>query len=142
METAGDAQLEARARGCDLRFRADGGFLAPARAELLHRAFENVIRNAVKYTADGTCVEVDALCSGEHLYVTVADRGPGVPVSELAQIFEPFFRSGQAPRAPGFGLGLAIAQRAIACHGGSIKASNRAGGGLVVDIALPRESAR
>lgn len=134
---ASDARFEAQARGCDLLLRTDGQCIAAGGVELLHRAFENVIRNAVKYTAAGTCVEIDAIRCDGYLYVTVADRGSGVAMDELARIFEPFFRAGATPPAPGFGLGLAIARRAIDSHGGSIKATNRAGGGLVVDMKLP-----
>jgi len=136
---ARDARFEAQARGCDLAFHAEGGGLRSAHAELLHRAFENVVRNAVKYTAAGTCVEIAVACVDAQLRATIADRGPGVADAELARIFEPFYRASQPelPRAPGFGVGLAIARRAIEYHGGSIAAANRVGGGLVVSIALP-----
>lgn len=136
---ARDALFEAQARGCDLVFDAAGDCIGAVHAELLHRAFENVIRNAVKYTASGTCVEILAVCADARLKVTVADRGPGVAADELVRIFEPFYRVAQAdlPRAAGFGVGLAIARRAVEYHGGSIVAANRAGGGLVVAIELP-----
>lgn len=135
---ARDAQFEAQARGCDVVLDAEGFCSMPAHAEWLHRAFENVVRNAVKYTAPDSCVEIVAECDSTYLHVTIADRGPGVAEAELARIFEPFYRAAQpAAPMPGFGVGLAITRRAIEYHGGSIAAVNRAGGGLCVEIVLP-----
>jgi signal transduction histidine kinase len=134
-----DALFEATARGCDLVFDAEDGCIGAVHVELLHRALENVVRNAVKYTASGTCVEIAAVCIDARWRVTVVDRGPGVAPDELVRIFAPFYRASPAdqPRAPGFGVGLAIARRAVEYHGGSIAAANRPGGGLVVRIELP-----
>ena len=73
----------------------------------------------------------------DHFVVSVADRGPGVPEDELGRIFEPFYRSAAAQPAAGFGLGLAIARRAVEAHGGTVRARNRDGGGLSVEISLP-----
>jgi signal transduction histidine kinase len=70
----------------------------------------------------------------------VLDEGPGVAESELSGIFEPFFRGSGAQSTDGHGLGLAIAQRVVQAHGGSIKASNRPVGGLCVEISLPLDS--
>jgi len=136
---ADDARFEAEAHGRQVRFFGVGEALVKVRAELLHRAFENVIRNAVKYTGEGTAVEVrvERRTAPDRLIVTVDDRGPGVPESDLEAVFEPFFRSGSGAKTAGFGLGLAIARRAIEAHGGSIRALNRPGGGLQVEIVLP-----
>ena len=134
---ADDAQFEAQAAGCDLHFDGSGEAWTWAQASLVQRAYENVIRNAVKYTAPGTAVDVSLRVANGALDVSVADHGPGVPEDELAHIFEPFHRAGNGHPAPGFGLGLAIAQRALAAHGGSIGARLRPGGGLVVDLHLP-----
>lgn len=106
----------------------------------LYSAFENVIRNALAYTADGSTVSVrlrrDA---GVHALVSVRDHGPGVPQAELTRIFEPFYRTDAARTrsSGGTGLGLAIARRAIERHGGRIGAYNADGGGLEVRIRLP-----
>lgn len=137
---AADARFEAEAAGRGLQLEvAPGEFQIEGRAELLHRAFENVIRNAVRHTAPGTVVEV-ALDRepGAGLLVTVADRGPGVAPADLETIFEPFHRGSGSAVPTGFGLGLAIARRAIEGHGGRIEAHNREGGGLCMEIRLPR----
>lgn len=134
---ADDARFEARAQGRELRFEGVGEAEMNGRGELVQRAFENVIRNGVKYTGEGTTVEVRAGVEGDNFVLRVADRGPGVPEADLDAIFEPFYRGLNGRAASGFGLGLAIAKRAVLAHGGRIAASNRAGGGLVVEISLP-----
>lgn len=134
---ADDARFEAQANGRDLSLTAAGEFVIDGRAEALHRAFENVLRNAIKFTPAGTVVEVKAeLPVPGRLRVSICDRGPGVLPSELEAIFEPFHR-GAGASGDGFGLGLAIARRAIAGHGGTIRASNSPLGGLCIDIELP-----
>jgi two-component system OmpR family sensor kinase len=138
-EIAQDASFEAEARGRRVEFRAAPGARVRGPADLLHRAVDNVVRNAVKFTAAGTAVDV-ALQAGpapRTALVSVGDRGPGVPADELERIFEPFYQSRAAAGSTGFGLGLAIARRAIAALGGTIRARNREGGGLRVDIELP-----
>lgn len=131
-----DACFEARAAGRDLALTARGEVLATVRAELLYRAFENVIRNAVKYTAAGTTVEVEAGADAAGGFrLTVSDRGPGVAGADLEAIFEPFYRAGKG--GVGFGLGLAIARGAVVAHGGGIVAQAREAGGLRVEIRLP-----
>ncbi|MGQ5523119.1 HAMP domain-containing sensor histidine kinase [Chitinimonas sp. PSY-7] len=134
---ADDAQFEARLAGRDVQLQASGEFVAEVGAELLHRAFENVIRNAVKYTAPGTTVEVTVRTDEQGLQVEVADRGPGVAEDDLVRIFEPFRRLAESQGVAGFGLGLAIARRAIESHGGEIIASPREGGGLCLRLCLP-----
>ena len=138
-DVADDARFEAEASGRQVRFSGEGEFVVKARAELLHRAFENVIRNAVKFTREGTVVEVVVAipAARDRMTVTVADGGPGVPESDLQTVFDPFFRSGTDAKTAGFGLGLAIARRAIEMHGGTIRAMNRDGGGLCVEVVLP-----
>ncbi|WP_210397182.1 ATP-binding protein [Motiliproteus sediminis] len=107
----------------------------------LGRALENVIRNALKYS-DGE-VEVRLSSNTSEAVIQVADQGPGIDESLLQQIFEPFVRADEARSrdAGGWGLGLAIAARALQQHGGRISAANRAEGGLLVTLALPLQSA-
>lgn len=106
--------------------------------ELLRRGLENVVRNAVRYTEADTAVEVDVRRDGKRVVIAVRDHGPGVPPGALTEIFRPFYRIGddRGRDTGGVGLGLAIADRAIRAHGGTIAAANADGGGLVVTIAL------
>lgn len=107
-------------------------------SELLRSAFENVIRNAVRYTAEGTAVEVSLNWRLDTAVFTARDHGPGVPSEELTHIFEPFYRVSEARErsSGGVGLGLSIADRTVKLHGGSIRAENT-GNGLLVTIELP-----
>jgi len=118
--------------------QADPGLEVGGDPELLRSAFENVIRNALRYAPPGSAVEVAAEAR-DGIEVTVRDRGPGVPDKDLKLIFEPFYRVDAArDRAGGGeGLGLAIASRALTVHGGGIEARNREGGGLEVAMRLP-----
>jgi two-component system, OmpR family, sensor kinase len=135
-----DARFEAESSGRTVNLEATGEVIVKARAELLRRAFENVVRNAVKYTAAGTAVEVRMRPRHERKSVTVSicDRGPGVPESDLEAVFKPFFRADRTDftDAGGYGLGLAIAKRAVEAHAGRIHAKNREGGGLCIEIEL------
>ncbi|HXP98314.1 MAG TPA: ATP-binding protein [Telmatospirillum sp.] len=134
-----DAAFEAEAAGRAVHFSDEGQFVSTVNGEVLCRAFENIIRNAVKFTAAGTAVDIHATPSpdGQWLHVSVEDHGPGVPADMLDRIFEPFLRVETVQPGPGFGLGLAIARRAILSHGGQIHAEAGSGGGLRVSISLP-----
>ena len=140
---AEDVAIEAEARSCAVTLHTDADLRVAGDPELLRSAFENVIRNAVRYGASGSAVEVKgvrgAASAGAQIEVTVRDYGPGVPEKDLKLIFEAFYRVDAArDRAGGGdGLGLAIAARAIAVHGGSIEAHNAEGGGLEVAMLLP-----
>lgn len=134
-----DARFEAGVGGRSVAFSGKVDAPMKGRPELLHSAVENVIRNAIKYSPPGAAVEIAmARPEGEpRVKVTVRDRGPGVREEHIARIFEPFFRSDPAGEANGYGLGLAIARRAIEAHGGGIRAGNVPDGGLLVEIELP-----
>ncbi|GLQ91497.1 hypothetical protein GCM10007901_04470 [Dyella acidisoli] len=145
-----DAAFEAQARECAVTLDAPNGFMADVVGEPLYRAFENIVRNAVKYTAPHTTVEVRArtLETGGRagwLEISVGDRGPGVPAESCEEIFEPFRRLEPQQRnttmrsVPGTGLGLAIARRALTLHGGDVCAIPREGGGLLVIARLPNQ---
>ncbi|MDD3445289.1 MAG: ATP-binding protein, partial [Zavarzinia sp.] len=118
----------------------DEGLIA-GDAELLRRAFENILRNALRHAPQGSTVDVtlhDTATpdAGGRVEVVIADQGKGVPEEALARMFEPFVRAnGSSPG--GFGLGLAIARRAVLSHGGTITATNRPGGGFSVTVDLP-----
>ena len=140
-----DARFEAAARDCQIEFSASEGASVQGNAELLHRAIENIVRNAVKHTMPGSCVEIDVAQAGERVIVSVVDAGPGVAEAELQAIFAPFFRGSAAKpkNSPdGHGLGLAISQRVVEAHGGTIAAVNRpTGDGLIVTLSLPKRAA-
>jgi len=110
---------------------------------LLHSASENVVRNATRYSPDGTTVKIHAervqKWGQSEAVIQVSDCGPGVPQDALEKIFHPFYRIDDARvRATGgVGLGLAITDQAVRLHGGSVKASNLPEGGLLVEIRLP-----
>jgi signal transduction histidine kinase len=134
-----DCRFEADAFGRTIAFQLGGIATVQGNAEMLRSAIENVVRNALKHSAAGSSVEVEAQWeAGERrLRIAVRDRGPGVPEAELNAIFEPFFRGSGEKSGDGHGLGLAIAQRIVAAHGGTIEARNREEDGLSVDILLP-----
>jgi two-component system sensor histidine kinase CpxA len=146
-QVAHDAEYENPGRGC--RVTADGTadsadeFLVEADPDLLRSAVENIVRNATRYTAEGTTVDVrlerQRSASGEEIVIRVLDSGPGVPNEALQKIFEPFYRLDDARnrQTGGAGLGLSIADRAIRLHGGQLRASNRKDGGLEVEIRIP-----
>jgi len=138
-EIVADAGFEAAADGTDVELETAGDGRVSGRSDLLRSAFDNVIRNAVHHTEPGTAVEVRLEGADNGVTVTIWDRGPGVPEAELGEIFEPFYRVGEArDRATGgTGLGLAIAARAVRAHGGEISAANHPDGGLVVTVRLP-----
>jgi len=109
--------------------------------ELLWRAFENLVRNALIHTHNGTGVEITARLAKNksRIEVFVRDTGPGIPTQHLDKIFQPFYRVQEARdrNSGGHGLGLAIAEAAIKRHGGTIKAQNRETGGLEIQVSLP-----
>ena len=106
--------------------------------ELLRSGIENVVRNAIRYTAEGSAIEVSLSGKLDTALLTVRDYGPGVPESELDHIFEPFYRVSEARErsSGGVGLGLSIAERTVKLHGGNIRAAN-AHDGLLITIELP-----
>ncbi|OQY17460.1 MAG: hypothetical protein B6I36_08930, partial [Desulfobacteraceae bacterium 4572_35.1] len=110
---------------------------------ILAQAFENVIRNAVHYTADNTAVTVILTTAQDQLNIEITDNGAGIPEKMLDKIFAPFFRVADARdrQSGGTGIGLAIAKSAILHHRGTIMARNNSNGGLIVQIVLPLQSA-
>lgn len=140
---AEDAEFEAHGRGRFVRVTACEPCQTTGAIELLRSAVENVVRNAVYYTAEGTEVEIALSCEsvGTKRFATISvrDRGAGVPPEAIDKIFRPFYRVEDARdrQTGGTGLGLAIAARAVHLHGGTIRAANSTDGGLVVEISLP-----
>ncbi|GGY39345.1 sensor histidine kinase [Pseudoduganella albidiflava] len=134
----GDAQFEATAQGRTVAAQGMADVVLLGQPDLLARAIENVVRNAIKHSPAGENIVVEGTVEGGTLRIRVLDRGPGVAPQDLRTIFEPFFRSsGTEKDVEGHGLGLAIARQVVQQHGGTIGAANRDGGGLCVEIALP-----
>src|SRR6266404_2828206 len=108
---------------------------------LLSRALDNLLDNARKYGV-GRPVQLEARRENGEVVLAVRDRGPGIPEEDLPRVFDPFFRGEGAPsRAPGFGLGLALARRVAEAHGGSARAANSEGGGARIELRLPPKPA-
>jgi two-component system sensor histidine kinase CpxA len=138
-EIAADVDIEAQSRRCSIELDQMPECWTEGNPEVLRSAFENVVRNAIRYTDPGTAVKVSAVCDASEVRITVRDHGPGVPDSELQKVFKPFYRvdTSRERRTGGVGLGLAIAERAIKLHNGKITAENLKGGGFSVEITLP-----
>ena len=142
-EVAEDADFEARSLNRSVSVVSSEQCSLNGVEELLRSAVENVVRNAVRFTPEGTAVEValrkQSVDGNNYAVISVRDRGQGVPEDSLEKIFQPFYRAEDArdrQSGGGTGLGLAITERAVRMHGGSISASNASGGGLLVELKL------
>lgn len=137
-----DAAFEAQPRGVGVELRiaealndAAGAPVIVGDPELIRRAIENVVRNAVRFGPAGSSVQVDAHVEGERIVMEVRDSGPGAGPEVRAIMFEPFAKGTSA--TAGAGLGLAIAKRALIAHGGDIEAFEPEDGGMLVRMTLP-----
>ncbi|HVO81179.1 MAG TPA: ATP-binding protein [Terriglobales bacterium] len=146
-EVAADADFEAQNRRCHVECVIADDCVVRGDPSLLRSAIENVVRNATRYTQEGTNVHVHVECGpsprGAEAIIRVTDSGPGVPEEALDKLFRPFYRIDDARgrQTGGVGLGLAITERAVRLHGGTVRAANRPEGGLMVEIRLPAEPA-
>ena len=138
-EITQDAALEAKSVGKTVSFSGDFNYQLNGDRELLRRAIENVLRNAIRFSPERSDVVVSAMRRDSELTICVRDHGPGVPEIERERIFEPFYRVSPARDrdSGGSGLGLAITARVIRLHGGRVRAFNADGGGLCVELLLP-----
>ena len=134
-----DANVEGEQQGTQVVFdpSLEQAIVASC-GDLLHKSFENILRNAVIHTPADSRVQVTLQQSGDQYRVRIEDRGTGVPAAELERIFGEFYRvdTARTREAGGYGLGLAIAQRAVRGHGGRIEAENT-GSGLAITVLLP-----
>lgn len=138
-----NCDFEATEQSKSVNLKVKQTFTINANGELLHRALENIIRNAIRYTKIDTVVEVVlSAVDTNNIKITVEDHGTGVPDDKIEGLFEPFVRLSEARDrdSGGYGLGLAIAKRAIEFHQGKISAKNKKQGGLQVEIVLPNDS--
>jgi len=135
---AEDSEVEAQAAGCSIDVNVPDETNLQGNAELLRRAIENVLRNAIRYAPSESTVEVRLEREEYWARITVRDYGPGFPEKLRERIFDPFFRADASrdERAGGLGLGLAIARRAVRVHHGDITAANASPGALLT-ITLP-----
>jgi len=140
-QIADDAAYEARAINRDVKIIKNTPVTINGNSVLLGSVLENVVRNAIRYTVEGTSVGVSLQDDSEKsgwVVIKIRDHGPGIPDQMLESIFEPFVRVGEARdrQSGGYGLGLAIAKRAVYLHGGEITAANE-DDGLSIIIHLP-----
>lgn len=145
-EVVDDAGFEAEEHNRQVRIVACEALQIWGNREMLRRVVENVVRNAIRYTGEGTAVEI-ALNAVHHdgapyAVLYVRDHGPGVPEKALTEIFRPFYRVADARdrQSGGTGIGLAIVERALHMHNGTVAARNAPDGGLVVEIRLPMQN--
>jgi two-component system, OmpR family, sensor histidine kinase CpxA len=144
-ELLSDAEFEAQQRQCTIRVLNHCDCKVLGNPELIYRAIENIVRNAIRYTRPQSEVEVNLACEeragARSVTLEVSDSGPGIPEKELENIFLPFYRVDDARQRDtgGFGVGLAIADRAVRLHHGEVRARNRPGGGLIISLTLPCE---
>ncbi len=135
---AEDAIFEGESRQVAVDYQPAEMVVLPANPELLHRAIENVVRNALRHAPSGTRVTLAAgLEADAAFHVTIGDEGCGVPPAAMDSIFQPFYRGQGKATSDGYGLGLAIARRVVESLGGTIEAKNRQGGGLLVHLRIP-----
>lgn len=131
-----DARFEARARNIEIIIKQTHSLIVSANPDLLHRALENVVRNALRHSPEDARISIEVTPdSATQATISITDQGPGVMPETLPHIFTPFRRGKHG--SDGYGLGLAIAQRVVNGLGGNITARNLAGGGFQVSIGLP-----
>lgn len=119
----------------DIRFEMQDLPIIPARSLSLKRLIANLINNAKRYGAEP--IELSASHVDEHILITVADHGEGIPPDQVEELMQPFVRGNSARTVQGSGLGLAIVKRIVDIHQGKISIRNREQGGLEVVISLP-----
>jgi two-component system sensor histidine kinase CpxA len=134
-----NARMEAEARDIRVDLKMQPELELQGDRELLYRAFENILRNAVRFSPTGGMIVVTAERVAAGIAVAVRDQGPGVPPESLQRIFEPFYRVGSARDrdSGGNGIGLAITARVVRLHEGTVSARNLDEGGLRVEVTLP-----
>jgi two-component system sensor histidine kinase CpxA len=138
-EVMRDANFEGAVKNCRVRLQGAASTAVNGNRDLLRSAIENVLRNAVRYSAQDAPVDVSVARSDSGVVILIRDCGPGVPDRDLERIFEPFYRVAESRDRDtgGEGIGLAITAQVMKAHGGSAQAANRLGGGFEVRLNLP-----
>lgn len=134
-----DARYEAQLPGVDITLEVGENvdYTVKGNAELIRRAVENVVRNALRYSVRGQVVKVSLRPDGHWLSIRVSDSGPGVDADKLSSIFDPFVRVNSPMQGKGYGLGLSIVRKVVLAHYGEVQAFNGRNGGLEMIIRLP-----
>lgn len=140
---AQDAQFEAQSKH-QIQLQQPEHLLLVGQPELVSRAVENILRNAIRYTPDDGQITLQVKVHADQIVICIEDEGEGVPEDSLKHLFEPFYRveASRNQQSGGYGVGMAIAEQAIRTQGGTIEASNRPTGGLRVAINLPKTLAQ
>ncbi|MEQ9745743.1 sensor histidine kinase [Pectobacterium actinidiae] len=135
-----DARYEAQVTNVEILLAADEDedYTIKGNAELMRRAVDNVMRNALRFSAPEQQVAVSLIGNEHEWMIQVADQGPGVEKSKLSSIFDPFIRIDSPLSGKGYGLGLAITRKVVLAHGGHIEADNGEQCGLVIRLCVPR----
>ncbi len=138
-----EVQEPYRLRGIHFGTKLPANCTVPARALPLRRALANLIDNAIRYGGEEQTIDVSLVCGDGEARLEVADRGPGIPESEMDRMRHPFTRLEIArSNTKGAGLGLAIVERIMRAHDGQLELAPREGGGLRAILRLPLQSAR
>lgn len=136
-----DARYEAQLPGEEITLKADTGeqtdYTVKGNAELMRRAIDNVVRNALRFSGRGQAVTVSLTHADQWLKIDVEDQGPGVEEDKLSSIFDPFVRVKSPLSGKGYGLGLAITRKVMLAHEGKVDARNADPHGLVISLQVP-----
>ncbi|HFI5325428.1 TPA: ATP-binding protein [Serratia liquefaciens] len=135
-----DARYEAQIPGVEIVLQAssDVEYTVKGNAELMRRAVDNIVRNALRFSSHGQRVTVVLTRIDQLFQIEVSDQGPGVEESKLSSIFDPFVRVKSSMLGKGYGLGLAITRKVVLAHGGQVEARNGEQEGLVITLRIPR----
>lgn len=135
-----DANFEAADKNIQILCEIEASITVEGQLDLLNRAVENVVRNAIKYAPNDSVITIKTLISDQQLQLSITDQGAGVLTSELADIFKPFVRGNSGSQVVGHGVGLAITKQVVEAHGGQVVAQNLKPNGFMVTITLPSSS--
>lgn len=143
-EVLGDHALELTARDIAVRRSMAPNLTVTGNYDMLRTALDNLVSNAIKYSARGSSMRISTLRADEQVLIEVADQGAGIPVGDRHRLFEPFYRGQSAAQGsvPGSGLGLSICRHLIGSHGGEVELVNRPGWSSVFRISLPVHSSK
>ncbi|HIE4391341.1 TPA: ATP-binding protein [Serratia liquefaciens] len=135
-----DARYEAQIPGVEIVLQAssDVEYTVKGNAELMRRAVDNIVRNALRFSSHGQRVTVVLTRIDQLFQIEVSDQGPGVEESKLSSIFDPFVRVKSSMSGKGYGLGLAITRKVVLAHGGQVEARNGEQEGVVITLRIPR----